>query len=144
MTDPSTIAFGFNEYFVNVGRSLAERVPEQGDSFRTYLRNRQINEFHFPVVNRQLLLNVVEHMKDAAAGNDDIPMCIIKEVVADLADVLVYLVNLSFSKGIFPDMLEIAKVPPTYKSGDKDLFTNYRPISILPALSKIIEKKNMR
>ena len=79
-------------------------------------------------------------MKDSASGHDEIPIRIIKVVIEDIADVLVYLCNISFSTGTFPDPLEIAKVLPFFKSGDRSLFTNYRPISILPAISKIIEK----
>ena len=48
--------------------------------------------------------------------------------------------NLSLSQGVFPDELKIAKVLPLFKSGDQTIFTNYRPISILPFLSKILEK----
>ena len=42
--------------------------------------------------------------------------------------------------GVFPDDLKIAKVIPLYKSGDSSLFTNYRPISLLPASSKVFER----
>ena len=45
--------------------------------------------------------------------------------------------NLSLSAGIFPDKLKIAKVSPIFKNGEKDLLTNYRPISVLPCFSKI-------
>ncbi len=42
--------------------------------------------------------------------------------------------------GIFPDKLKIAKISPTHKKGDEILFTNYMPISLLPAISKMFEK----
>ena len=48
--------------------------------------------------------------------------------------------NLSFETGIFPDQLKIAKVIPLFKSDDKRIINNYRPISVLPVFSKIIEK----
>ena len=48
--------------------------------------------------------------------------------------------NLSLSTGIFPDKLKIAKVSPIFKNGEKDLLTNYQPISVLPCFSKILER----
>jgi hypothetical protein len=50
------------------------------------------------------------------------------------------LVNKSFIEGIFPDSLKIAKVIPIHKSQDSDVFSNYRPISLLPAISICLEK----
>jgi len=53
---------------------------------------------------------------------------------------LCYIINLSLQTGLFPSDLKAARVTPIFKSGQKDSFDNYRPISILPALSKIFEK----
>ena len=52
----------------------------------------------------------------------------------------IHLCNLSLSEGIFPDELKIARVIPIYKSGDAMKFGNYRPVSVLPVISKIFEK----
>lgn len=48
--------------------------------------------------------------------------------------------NWSFSSGVFPSALKTALITPIYKSGDQHTLSNYRPISILPAISKILEK----
>ena len=53
---------------------------------------------------------------------------------------MTHLVNTSIIKGIFPDELKIAKVIPIFKSGNKDLIENYRPISILSVFTKVFEK----
>ena len=57
-----------------------------------------------------------------------------------LASPLSHIFNLSFSSGVFPDALKIGKVLPIFKNDDSSLFSNYRPISILPCLSKVLEK----
>ena len=52
---------------------------------------------------------------------------------------LTIIINQSLATGIFPDPLKIAKVIPLYKKGNRTLRDNYRPISILPSISKIFE-----
>ena len=51
-----------------------------------------------------------------------------------------HVINQMINTSVFPDNLKIAKVKPLFKKGDKSLFTNYRPISLLPAISKVFEK----
>ena len=53
---------------------------------------------------------------------------------------MTYFTEFMFNQGFFPNILKIAKVIPMYKSGNKSLTENYRPISLLPTFSKIIEK----
>ena len=53
---------------------------------------------------------------------------------------LTHICNLSFQKGVFPTELKIANVVPIYKSGDEMIFTNYRPVSVLPVFSKLLER----
>ena len=50
------------------------------------------------------------------------------------------IINLSVTSGIVPNQLKIARVIPLFKSGEQDIFSNYRPVSILPALSNILER----
>ena len=53
---------------------------------------------------------------------------------------LAYICNLSFQMGIFPSEMKLANVVPIYKSGDEMLFSNYRPVSVLPVFSKVLER----
>ena len=73
-------------------------------------------------------------------GVDFLPVSVMKECIDPIADVLSYIINLSFSSGQFPDELKIAKVCPVFKGGLRSSFLNYRPISVLQSFSKIFEK----
>ncbi|XP_073235694.1 uncharacterized protein [Porites lutea] len=53
---------------------------------------------------------------------------------------LTYIINLSLNSGVVPQEMKIARVIPLFKSGDKSLFTNYRPVSVLPVFSKFLER----
>ena len=67
-------------------------------------------------------------------------MHIIKDISEYISAPLTQIVNLSLAKGIFPDQLKISKIVPIYKADDPELFSNYRPISLLSNFSKIFEK----
>jgi hypothetical protein len=63
-----------------------------------------------------------------------------KSCILQISEPLATLINYSFHTGHVPDSIKIAKVCPIYKGGDKNVFSNYRPISVLPSFSKIYEK----
>ena len=65
-------------------------------------------------------------------GYDGISTEHLKLMNKDLTKCLTLIINQSLNSGIFPDKLKIAKVTPIYKKGDKQIITNYRPISVLP------------
>ena len=78
--------------------------------------------------------------KNISAGLDKIPIHILQSNMHALADPIAYVINLSISTGIVPNKLKEARVSPIYKSGDKLSTSNYRPISVLPSISKVLEK----
>lgn len=67
-------------------------------------------------------------------------MSIVKNVIEGISKPLTYICNLSFQTCTFPNTMKIAKVIPLHNSGNKHLFTSYRPVSLLPQFSKIFEK----
>ena len=75
-----------------------------------------------------------------SAGFDHFSPKAIKVIIYIIAQPLCDIFNKSPSTGIFPSKLKIAKVTPIYKSEDRSKVNNYRPISVLPILSKIEEK----
>ena len=75
-----------------------------------------------------------------ATGLDRIPACLLKDSAAVITQSITFLVNLSLTTGIVPNVWKQARVVPLHKSGGREVMDNYRPISILPVTSKIAEK----
>ena len=65
---------------------------------------------------------------------------ILKHVCSEIMKPMLYLLNVSFTHGEFPDKLKVAVITPIYKKGTREDISNYRPVSVLPIFSKIFEK----
>ena len=75
-----------------------------------------------------------------AAGLDKIPARLVRDAKVELAPSLIYLINKSITDGTVPALWKVVHVTPLYISEDKLLVENYRPISVLPVLSKVLER----
>ena len=75
-----------------------------------------------------------------STGLDGYHTKIVKSVISAIASPLADIFNISFKYGVFPDLLKNAKITPIFKADDKSMINNYRPISVLPVFSKILEK----
>ena len=139
ITNPDEIAQRFNDYFINIGQSLSDQIhPEH--SYNHYLSNQTSTNIIFHHVNDDHILNIINKLKNKSSfGHDKIYNKLIKQSKEVLIKPLTLLVNQMLSSGCFPEDLKISRVKPLYKSGDKALFSNYRPISLLPSVSKIFE-----
>ena len=76
----------------------------------------------------------------SSSGHDNISNILLKEIINPLAPVLVEVFNKSMMLGEFPTIMKLAEVVPLYKGKEHYLETNYRPISLLSTMSKILEK----
>ena len=105
-----------------------------------YHMGNELNESLFlsPVDGTEIT-KIVMSLKNSASGYDDINATLLKFVISCIAEPLCYVCNLSFCEGIFPKQLKIAYVVPIYNADDSMVFNNYRPVSILCALSKVFE-----
>ena len=84
------------------------------------------------------ILKIINKMDNkSSSGYDELSNKIIKTIKNVISKPLTLIINQMITSGIFPDDLKIAKIIPLYKKGDS--ITNYRPISLLPTLSKIFE-----
>ena len=141
ISDNQAIASHFNNFFVNVGKSLSDKIPDSPKSAISYMSKQYCKSiFLKPTTKKEMVLIIKQLKTSSSFGWDDISAKAIQFSHIPLLDPLVHLVNLSLSQGFFPDELKIAKVIPLFKSGDTTLFNNYRPISILSTFSKIFER----
>lgn len=140
VSSPNAIANGFNNYFSGIGASLLDGFESENDDFINYLPPETECLLRFNAVSSEDTRSVIFSIKNSAPGYDDIPILLFKDNINRLLTIITHICNLSICHGIFPQKLKIAKITCVYKSGDKKLFSNYRPISVLPAFSKIIEK----
>ena len=139
VSDALDMANVFNDYFVNVGPNLADKISSTtdpgvflGDSFTNTM-------FFIPVTNHEIdkLIDGINCKK--AIGYDDIHPRLIKDSKMVIVPLLSHIANLMLQKGKFPNSLKIAQVLPLYKAGDPACVSNYRPISILTVFSKLFE-----
>ena len=138
ISDNIVIADSFNEYFVNVGKGISQKITSTVDplSYMDY-SNQCIPEL---VVTEDSVKRIISQLNNSAAGYDGLPASIMKQLDSAYIIPLTYMINLSIVQGDFPDEMKLAKVLPIYKSENEQLVQNYRPISVLPYFSKIYER----
>lgn len=141
--DPVKIATKFNDFFTNIGPSLASKIPPPKFSLLDQIKssNAPLNSLFLSPCSSQEVLEITCSLKTSnSCGTDGISSKLLKQIIPEILDVITHIFNNSLSTGIVPSKLKTAKVNPVFKSGDKHKFTNYRPISILPSISKLLEK----
>lgn len=132
LSDPGRISELFNSHFSASSTNL-QFVPVS-DLFQ------HPTIFLDPIDEREVFRLLMSLPNKFSAGLDEIPVKILKHVAHFISEPLADIINESFTTGTFPDSLKGAKVVPIYKNGEPTSVENYRPISILPSLSKIFER----
>jgi hypothetical protein len=141
ISDPIQIATKFNTFFTSIGPSLASKIPPPTNTnFKTKSSSLEHSIFLSPTNDKEII-DITSTLKSSSScGQDGISSNLLKKIIPSIVVPLVHIFNKSLSTGVVPNNLKVAKVIPIFKSGDKYSFNNYRPISILPAISKILEK----
>ena len=142
ISDPLEIANRFCHYLSNIGPNLAKKIPVSlSASPESYLSGQFLNAMYLvPVTEKEVIVITEEFHSGKAVGYDNIPMSTIQQVIETISKPLSHIINLSLTYGIVPDQLKISRVVPLFKAGDKSNFSNYRPVSVLPAFSKLFER----
>jgi hypothetical protein len=141
ISDPTLIANKFNNFFANVGSELAKKIPPVSENFEHFLPLSNPNSIFLNPTDDLEVKQIILALKNSySKGHDNLSVNTIKNCSDQLAGPLSMIFNKSIEEGIIPDDLKIAKITPVYKSDDKKTVSNYRPISVLPAFSKILER----
>ena len=141
VTDGQAISNGFCNYFTNVGKNLAEKIPKSKKKFNEYKNPSTNFSFYMTPTDHYEIEKTIKSMKSKrSTGHDNLNSILIKAIVKNISLPLSMIINKSMQTGIVPEKTKIAKITPIYKSKNEKLFENHRPVSLLPVLSKVMEK----
>ncbi|GJQ69642.1 hypothetical protein Trydic_g2978 [Trypoxylus dichotomus] len=145
-TTMKEIAEKFCETFacaVSPGEHICQEQLYYDYMKRSGLRCQHIQResIYIPDITEQELRSMIATMdKKKSPGYDNIMLADVIGTLDSISPALVRLINLSLRNAVIPSLLKVAVVTPIYKNGKKDAYTNYRPISVLSCIDKIIEK----
>lgn len=147
INDPTTSLHLCNQYFVSVGKTLADTILNklcvtQESLIKSYRPASSFTHSFFfnPTDPYEISKFISQFKSDSSPGHDRLTAMLLKKSLPSILVPLVYITNLSLTSGIFPDCWKIAAVSPIFKNGSKTLPGNYRPIALLSIISKVVEK----
>ena len=144
VTKPSSLAKIMNEYFVSKVKQLRENLPDVPGNPLNLVKNLMKNRscsFTFKPSHPDEVLKLITNLKATkSCGVDNIDAYVIKLAKHELLPVITHIVNLSLSNQVFPSQWKMSKIIPLHKKDELLYPKNYRPVSLLPIFSKILER----
>ena len=143
LQDLKQISDAFNNYYVNVGPNLAKQIGNSKHNYKNYLPTvASSNSLFLLPTNDEEIVSIIKLLKPKTSfGHDNISPKYLKKLYTGIVSPCVHIINLSLSTGIIPESMKLAKVVPIFKnSGSAEVMKNYRPVSLLPVLSKVLER----
>ena len=148
LTDSLDVAKNLNIYFTSVAKNLVIKLPTPSGLYGVrhvlnFYRNLGVrkNIFKLATVSTDEVFKKLRTLPQyKAAGHDKIAPRFLIDSAATIAPVITHIINLSIEQGYVPQDFKLAKVTPLHKKGSKLDPGNYRPISILSSISKVMEK----
>ncbi|CAH2107280.1 unnamed protein product [Euphydryas editha] len=147
ITEDNLICESFNLFFSSIGAELANKIPNK---YHIHTGNTLMYKHDYTHVitldeikpcTRDEVSKIIQNLNNnTSTGIDKVTTKAVKCLKDVIAERLVKCINLCLSDGIFPDTIKLVKVSPLYKSGNKTDPNNYRPVSVLPVISKIFER----
>ncbi len=137
----------FNDHFVNVGKLAFERTQNELNIVHPHRVSLQQNlnyeNFFRPEpVDVNTVILTIKHLKNTnSAGSDGMTLRYLQNALPVLITYITIIINTPIVTGKFPSPWKHATVIPIFKNGDRSDVNNYRPVSLLLILSKVLEKK---
>ena len=130
----------FNEYFSEIGEKLSGEIPSTNVKYADYIKHNECT-FDFVEITEDEVLTELKNLKaNKGFGQDNISPKFLKDSSYVISSTLTSIFNQSLKMEKFPDEWALARVSPIFKAGLKTELGNYRPISVLSAVSKVFEK----
>ena len=140
-SEPIKIANEFNDFFAEVGENLAKKLTIPKDTYKTYLPAHNATKLIFQPITEEELTKVIQGMQNkVSCGYDHMSNKLLKTIYQHIKAPLLHVINRSITNKFVPAWWKKAKIVPLHKKGSIKEVGNYRPISLLPTMSKVIEK----
>ena len=136
----SEITKEFNKYFTSVGIALASKIPIFTKDVSEYLPQGNASMEHRELSFQEFEKAFNALKRNKIIGSDGLNSNIIMDVYDSIKVILFKIFKESLEEAAFPEKLKIAKLIPVFKKGDKENVENYRPISIFPVFSNVLER----
>ena len=145
LSNAKDIANAFNVYFANKGKNLASEIEQNITDNADYTQyvSTPLTEtkLQFKCITDNDTQRAIDKLENkSSSGHDGISNKLLKLLKIELSKSLTLIINQMITTGIFPDSFKISKITPLFKKGDVSMLSNYRPISLLPTISKIFER----
>ena len=145
ITSPYDTANTFNYYFDSITETIKRSIKYSHEHFSDYLSNESSGTIFLEPTDKEEVANIIPSLNsNKASGPNSIPYRILFLLKNEISNQLPDLFNLSFKTGVFLSVLKTAKVIPIFKKDSKLDCSNYRPISLLSNIEKILEKRKYR
>ena len=130
----------FSNFFGNIAQNIDNAIPISNEDPVSYVCDNNLSSIFLTPVDIIECTKQINNLKNTSVGFHSISVRMLKEVKDYVAPIISSMINIAFSSGSFPNCLKTAYITPIHKKGDRNIATNFRPISVLPLLSKIFER----
>ena len=141
--EDKVIAEEFAKHFSSVGPRYANQIPTPKIDISQYLKHIEPNPksmFILPTTSAEIEKIISKLPNKKSSGQDNLSNVLLKQLKGSLKYPLELIFSNSIEEGVFPHDMKHADVTPLYKAKEHYLVTNYRPISLLVTISKVLEK----